>query len=195
MVISFVRLLSIAAAAALALPLMLEPAEAAKAKAKSAPKATTSAKSAGPAGSNKPLGAFKDWNAYMLDDPAKKVCFVVSEPKSKKLSKGANRGDPFFLVTRWAPAGGLQPSMIVGYPQAAGGKAKVTIGKDKFDMFVDADGAWMDTEEGDKKLLDTMRKGSTMIVESTSAKGTKSTDRYSLSGLGAALDKLNATCP
>jgi hypothetical protein len=188
MVVSFVRLLSIAAAAALVLPLMLAPADAAKAK----PKAQT--KSA-PAGSNKPLGAFKDWNAYMLDDPAKKVCFAVSEPKSKKLSKGANRGDPFFLITRWAPGAGLQPSMIVGYPQAPGGKAKVTIGKDKFDMFVDADGAWMDTEDGDKKLLDSMRKGSTMIVESVSAKGTKSTDRYSLAGLSAALDKLGATCP
>ena len=188
MVVSFVRLLSIAAAAALAAPLMLVPAEAAKAK--SAPKAA-SAK----AGSNKALGAFKDWNAYALDDPAKKVCFVVSEPKSKKLSKGANRGDPFFLITRWSQGGALQPSMIVGYPQPSGGKAKVTIGKDKFEMFVDTDGAWMDSENGDKRLLEAMRKGSTMIVESASTKGTKSTDRYSLAGLSAALDKLNTTCP
>ncbi|MFO1187382.1 MAG: invasion associated locus B family protein [Alphaproteobacteria bacterium] len=190
MVFSLVRLLSIAAAAAVATSLAFAPAQAAKAK--SAPK---SAPSKAAAGSNKPLGAFKDWNAYMLDDPAKKVCFVVSEPKSKKLSKGANRGDPFFMITRWSQGAALQPSMIVGYPQPAGGKAKVTIGKDKFDMFVDADGAWMDSEDGDRKLLDAMRKGSTMIVESASAKGTKSTDRYSLAGLSAALDKLGSTCP
>lgn len=190
MAVSFVRLMSVAAAAALAFPLAFAPAEAAKAK--SAPKHAP-AKAA--AGSNKPLGAFKDWNAYMLDDPAKKVCFAVSEPKSAKLSKGANRGDPFFLITRWNQGAALQPSMIVGYPQPAGGKAKVTIGSEKFDMFVDGDGAWMESEDGDKKLLEAMKKGSTMIVESVSAKGTKSTDRYSLAGLSAALDKLNATCP
>jgi invasion protein IalB len=178
---SLVRFLSLAIACAIMMPLASAPADAAKAK-----------KSA--AGSNKALGAFKDWNAYMLDDPTKKVCFVVSEPKSKKLSKGATRGDPFFLVTRWAPGQTPQPSTIVGYPQAPGTKAKVTIGTAKFEMFVDTDGAWMESEDGDKKLLEAMRKGSTMIIESVSAKGTKSTDRYSLAGLSAALDKAGETC-
>jgi invasion protein IalB len=52
----------------------------------------------------------------------------------------------------------------------------------------------MESEDGDKKLLEAMRKGSTMIIESVSAKGTKSTDRYSLAGLAAALDKAGDSC-
>lgn len=189
---SFARFFTLAAVCALSAPLILAPAEAAKSHAK--PKVAQKSGAPKASASNKPLGAFKDWNAYMLDDPAKKVCFIVSEPKSKKLTKGAHRSDPFFLVTRWAPGQIFQPSTIVGYPQAPGTKAKVTIGTDKFDMFVDGDGAWMESEDGDKTLLAAMRKGSTMTIEATSAKGTKSTDRYSLAGLGQALDKLDDSC-
>jgi len=189
---SVARFIVFAAVCALSAPLVLAPAEAAKGHAK--PKAPAKTSSPASSAANKPLGAFKDWNAYRLDDPAKKVCFIVSEPKSKKLSKGAHRSDPFFLVTRWAPGQTFQPSTIVGYAQAPGTKAKVTIGTDKFDMFVDGDGAWMESVDGDKKLLDAMRKGSTMTVEAVSAKGTKSTDRYSLAGIGSALDKLDDAC-
>jgi invasion protein IalB len=145
-------------------------------------------------GKNTPLGTFKDWSAYIKGDPTKKVCFVVSEPKSKSMTKGAHRGDPFFLVTRWSATQALQPSALLGYTQAPGSKAKVMIGDDKFDLFVDGDGAWMETEDGDKKLLDAMMKGATLVVESASAKGTKSSDKYSLAGLSEALDKAQTAC-
>ncbi len=169
-----------AAALTLAIPMAATPA---LAKAKASHHTAKAAKSSPVNGSNKNLGAFKDWNAYKLDDPSKNVCFVVSEPKSKKITKGGHRSDPFFMVTRWAPGQTLQPSTIVGFPQAPGSKTKVTIGKDSFDMFVDNDGAWMESEDGDKKLLEAMHHGSTLTVEAASAKNTKSTDRYSLAGL------------
>lgn len=152
----------------------------------------TSASGAAP----KALGpAFRDWVAYTMEDNGKTICFIVSQPKSKTLSDPkAQRGDPFVLVTRWSPGAALQPSLIMGYPQASDQKATVKIGNDSFDLFVDGDGAWMDSESGDKKLVDAMRKGSTMTVTGQSSRGTKSTDRYSLAGISAALDKLAATC-
>jgi len=146
-----------------------------------------------PAGgaSPKPIGKFKDWAAYTMQDNSRTVCFIVSEPKSKSLSdKKASRGDPFFLVTRWSAQQALQPSLIMGFPQAQDKKVKIKIGSDSFDMFVQGDGAWMDSEDGDKKLTDAMRKGATMTVSGESQHGAKSTDRYSLAGITDALGKI-----
>jgi Invasion associated locus B (IalB) protein len=143
--------------------------------------------------SPKLIGKFKDWSAYSMQDKARTVCFVVSEPKSATLSdKKASRGDPFFLVTRWSAGQALQPSLIMGYPQAADHRVKIKIGSDNYEMFVQGDGAWMDTEDGDKKLTEAIRKGATMTIEGESTHGTKSTDRYSLAGVSAALDKTAA---
>lgn len=142
----------------------------------------------------KPLGTFNDWNVYSLDEPGRTVCFAVTEPKAKKLSRDARRGDPFFMITRWGPGQTLQPSLIIGYPQKAGSKTKVKIGSETFEMFVDGDGAWMDSEEGDRKLLDALKSGSSMQVDGVSGRGTTSTDTYSLNGVSTALAKIEEAC-
>jgi hypothetical protein len=172
--------------AALACGLVLSPALGATKQ--SAPKAPPVPAGAG---SPKPVGKFKDWSAYTMQDQNRTVCFIVSEPKSKSLSdKKAARGDPFFLVTRWNATQAAQPSLIMGFQQAQDNKVKIKIGNDNFEMFVQGDGAWMETEDGDKKLTDAMRKGATVTVSGVSQRGIKSTDRYSLAGISNALDKL-----
>ena len=149
----------------------------------------------GSGGAPKPIGTFKDWIAYTMQDQNRTVCFIVSEPKSKSLSPAkAQRGDPFFLITRWAPTQAAQPSIIMGYPQASDTKTKIKIGDQSFEMFVDGDGAWMESEAGDKKLTEAMRKGSTMTISGQSTRGTKSVDRYSLAGISSALDKIASEC-
>ena len=141
------------------------------------------------------IGTFKDWNAYSITENGKKVCFVVSEPKSEKMSNpNARRGDPFFMVTRWAEGQTVQPSVLIGYPQATASRTKVTIGSDKFEMFVEGDGAWMETEALDKDLVAAMKKGAKMTVVGRSGRGTVTTDTYSLSGISAAIEKISTGC-
>ena len=43
-------------------------------------------------------------------------------------------------------------------------------------------------------MVDTMRKGTDLVIKSESALGTKTTDTYSLKGLGEALDKVAQEC-
>lgn len=141
------------------------------------------------------IGTFNDWSAYSITENGKTVCFAVSEPKAEKLSNpNARRGDPFFMVTRWADGQPAQPSVLIGYPQASGSRTKISIGSDEFEMFVEGDGAWMETEVLDAKLIESMKKGSKMVVTGRSGRGTVTTDTYSLSGISAALDKIQSGC-
>ena len=43
-------------------------------------------------------------------------------------------------------------------------------------------------------MVDTMRKGSQMVVKSVSTHDTKTTDTYSLKGISDALEKVAAEC-
>jgi hypothetical protein len=49
--------------------------------------------------------------------------------------------------------------------------------------------------EGERRLVAAMKGGSTMIVKGTSARGNLTTDTYSLSGVTAAVNRINQLCP
>jgi hypothetical protein len=82
----------------------------------------------------------------------------------------------------------------MGYPFKSGGEATVDIGSAKYAMYTQGDGAWIKNAAEEARMVDTMRKGSDMVVTGESAGGTKSTDRYSLKGLSQALDRVAQEC-
>jgi len=61
-------------------------------------------------------------------------------------------------------------------------------------MYTQADGAWVKNAAEEPRLVETMRKGQDLKVKGTSAKGTASTDIYSLKGLVQALDRVGQEC-
>jgi Invasion associated locus B (IalB) protein len=144
--------------------------------------------------SREALGRFKDWDAYKTTVNGQVACFAVSKPKDM-LPKGVNRDPVFFIITNW-PGRNVtgEPSIQTGYPYRPGSNAAVTVGGRSYDFFTKDDGAWLASPDDEKKLIDDMRKGTTMVVKGTSSRGTTTTDRYSLSGSSAALDKVAEAC-
>ncbi len=141
------------------------------------------------------LGTFGAWSAFAYSDTSGKVCFVISEPKSANLSRKARRGDVFFMVTHWAGKKKFgEPSVIIGYPFKETHSPQIKVGGDSFRMKPNKDGAWIEDNAEERKLLEAMKAGSSMTVTGMSSRGTRSTDRYSLSGVTAALDKIDSAC-
>jgi invasion protein IalB len=82
----------------------------------------------------------------------------------------------------------------MGYPFSEGAKATVTIGSAKFELFTKEEGAFVEKPEMETKLIDAMKGGTTMKIQGKSARGTATTDTYSLSGLSEALDRAAKEC-
>jgi hypothetical protein len=105
----------------------------------------------------------------------------------------------FFLISTW-PGRKVrgEPSVVPGYQYKVGTKVQVQIGSDKFDLFTKNDGsaggAWLENPADEKKLVDAMKRGSEMSITGTSSRGTLTRDNYSLAGISAALDKIDASC-
>ena len=141
-----------------------------------------------------PMGEFKDWGAYTYKNKKGRVCYIVSQPKDSS-PKGVNRDPVHFMVTN-RPAENVngQVHVYIGYPFKKESTVKVTIDGSKFTLYTSGDGAWADGSGSDKKIVAAMKAGSKMVIEGVSHRGTKTVDRFSLSGVSAALGKIGNGC-
>lgn len=141
------------------------------------------------------LGNFGAWRAYTYKAADTQVCYVVAEPASSKSSRKVKRDPVFFIVTHM-PGRKIngEISTIIGYPFKEQSTVDVAIDKADFKLFTKGDGAWAESSDVEKQIVAAMKGGKDLIVKGTSWKGTETTDRYSLNGISAAMDKINAAC-
>lgn len=139
------------------------------------------------------LQKYNDWAAY-TSEGSPKVCFAVSQPRDSS-PKNVRRGPIYFYVSHYPGdkiAGEI--SVKMGYPFAPGAKVTLTIGSDKFELFTKDEGAFVEKTEDEAKLVGALKAGSSMTVQGRSARGTNTSDNYSLSGTTDALDRIAKEC-
>jgi Invasion associated locus B (IalB) protein len=139
------------------------------------------------------LEKFSDWSAYAATGNPK-VCFAVAKPKEIN-PKAVKRGPIFFYISRW-PGDNVvdEVSVKMGYPFSEGAKATATIGTAKFELFTKDEGAFVEKPDMETKLIEAMKAGSTMKIDGRSARGTNTSDTYSLKGLSDALERAAKEC-
>ena len=142
------------------------------------------------------IETYKDWQAYTADVEGKKICFAASGPKVI-LPKKVSRGKILFYVSIWDGEGGVRNeiSIKIGYPFKPGSAPTVEVGTEKISMFVENDRAFVEKTADEQRLVAAMRKGNVLVVNGVSKRGTQTLDRYSLTGLSAALDRIAKECP
>jgi hypothetical protein len=142
------------------------------------------------------LGQFGDWGAYTANNNGRTVCYALAKPTSQATQPPNKPRDPAYIFVSTRPAENVRNeiSIVIGYPFKPGSEAAVDIGSNKYAMYTQADGAWIKNAAEEARMVDAMRKGADMIVAGESGKGTKSTDRYTLKGLGQALDRVAQEC-
>jgi hypothetical protein len=144
------------------------------------------------------LGSAKSWSAYTRTTADGKVCYALSKPTASEPKK-AKRDPIFILINDWPSRkviGEIQ--LVPGYAYKDGEPVTVTVGSLNVEFFSKTDGgagsAWVKDAKDEAKLLDAMRKGSKLVVNGVSKRGTKTTDTYSLAGFGDVIDKAHQAC-
>jgi invasion protein IalB len=83
---------------------------------------------------------------------------------------------------------------VVGYPFKAGTEATAQVGGTSFPLYTQQDGAWIKDATEEAKMVGAMRGGESAVIKGVSAKGTQSTDTFSLKGVAQALDRTAQEC-
>jgi invasion protein IalB len=141
------------------------------------------------------LDKHADWTSYVHETRGAKVCFAAATPKDM-LPKAVKRTNVYFYLTTWQKDGVRdEASLTVGYQLKPDTPVKVMVDSSEFTFFARADKAYIRDPAEERKLLQAMSSGQTLTVQAVSAKGTQTTDQYSLAGLDAAVKKIGEVCP
>jgi invasion protein IalB len=172
------------------------PASPAPPKPATKPAAPAAAPAPAPAPQPTLLGQFGDWGAYTASPGGKKVCFALAKPSNSKTAPPNRPRDPTYMFISSRPAEKVRDevSVIFGYGFKPNADASIEISGAAYAMYTQADGAWIKNAAEETRLVDAMRKGADLTVKGTSAKGTASTDVYSLRGLPEALNRVGQEC-
>ena len=136
----------------------------------------------------------RDWHAFQFAENGNPVCYMASRPTNEE-GDYTRRGEVFVLVThRPAENSSNVVSFIAGYSFQPGSEVSVTIGNDNFSLFTEGETAWARDSATDNRLIAAMRAGANMVVRGTSARGTLTTDTYSLFGFTATLGAIDQAC-
>ena len=174
-----------------------KPAAAAKPAAPAKPPAKPEAAVAAAGGTEPTLiGQFGTWGAYTALPNGKKVCFALAKPSSSKTNPPNRPRDPAYAFVSTRPAEKVinEVSIMIGYMLKPGSESSLEVGGSSYAMYTQGDGLWIKNAAEEERMVDAMRKSADVTVKGISAKGTETTDIFSLKGLSQALDKLAQDC-
>jgi invasion protein IalB len=142
------------------------------------------------------LGQYGDWGAYTATPGGKKVCFALAKPAGSQTNPAGRPRDAAYMFISSRPAEKVRDevSIIIGYGFKPNSDATIDLAGTNFAMYTQNDGAWIKNAAEEARLVESMRKGADLVVKGVSARGTQSSDTYSLKGLAQALDRVGQEC-
>src|ERR671936_161139 len=142
------------------------------------------------------IGQFGTWGAYTATPNGKKVCFALAKPASSKTNPPNRPRDPAYAFVSTRPAEKVvnEVSIMIGYTLKPGSESTLEVGGASYAMYTQGDGLWIKNAAEEEQMVNAMRKSAEVVVKGVSAKGTETTDIFSLKGLSQALDKIAQDC-
>jgi hypothetical protein len=142
------------------------------------------------------LGQYGTWGAYSATPAGKRVCFALAKPSASKTNPPNRPRDPAYAFVSTRPAEKVinEVSIMIGYQLKPGSESTLEVGGASYAMYTQGDGLWIKNAAEEERMVDAMRKSADVTVKGVSAKGTETTDTFSLKGLAQALDRIAQDC-
>ena len=142
----------------------------------------------------KKIGKFKDWETMVIKNNSKFVCFAQSKPvlQSPKTYKREAR-----LFVSFRPNEKIinEISITSGYEYNNENSIIAKSGKHKYKFDIAQENfAWLADNKMEKKMINTMKKGSRIMVSGYNQKGSQTIDHYSLLGFTKAYNTAKKSC-
>ena len=130
----------------------------------------------------KKIGKFKDWETIVIKNDSKLVCFAQSKPVLQS-PKSYKREARLFVSFRPNEKILNEISITSGYKFNNQNSITAKSGKFKYKFDIAQENfAWMADNKMEKKMINTMKKGSRIMVSGYNQEGSQTIDHYSLLG-------------
>ena len=147
------------------------------------------------AGKPEQLGAYGEWGAYLAQGGKDKTCYALGQPKERQ-PKAKLKDTPGYIFISSRPGEGVRNEVAInlGYPTKDGSSASADIDGDGWELITKGTNAWVKDQSREKEFVGALRGGSKLVVKASSAKGTSTSDIYTLKGLSDALARVAQEC-
>ena len=142
----------------------------------------------------KKIGKFKDWETIVIKNNSKVVCFAQSKPVLQS-PKSYKREARLFVSFRPNEKILNEISITAGYKFNNQNSITAKSGKFKYKFDIAQENfAWMADNKMEKKMINTMKKGSRIMVSGYNQEGSQTIDHYSLLGFTKAYKAAKKSC-
>ena len=142
----------------------------------------------------KKVGKFKDWEAMIIVEQTGKVCFAHSIPVLQS-PKSNLREARIFVSFRPGEKVSNEISITGGYEFNKKNSIIATSGKSNYKFDIAQEGfAWIADNKLENKMINTMKKGSRIMITGYNQKGSQTIDHYSLLGFTKAYNAAKTSC-
>ncbi|THD47238.1 MAG: hypothetical protein E7774_05125 [Bradyrhizobium sp.] len=161
-----------------------------------------------PAAKPESVGSYGDWSVFHSQSGKTRICYALAQPKQR--DPDDLKRDPAYAFISERPGEGVrnEVSFIMGFdvgapnPDSDDPKDKkkkliaptAELSDDTFDLLPKGGNLWVKNAAQESDLITGMRKGGKLVIKATSKKGNLTTDTYSLSGFGQAIDRAIKDC-
>jgi hypothetical protein len=139
------------------------------------------------------IAQYGDWGVYV--NKTAKICFALTQPKERQPANVKRDPAYFFVTTRPNDKLVNEISIMTGMTLKEDAEVAVIASGASFPMYVKGHGLWIKDTSDEPKLLDALKKDKEIALKLTPSKGAVTTDRYSLTGLPQALERVAKECP
>ena len=142
----------------------------------------------------KKMGKHKDWETYIINSNGNKVCFAQSKPVLQS-PKSYKREARLFVSFRPNEKIINEISITSGYEYNNENSIIAKSGKHKYKFDIAQENfAWLADNKMEKKMINTMKKGSRIMISGYNQKGSQTIDHYSLLGFTKAYNTAKKSC-
>ncbi len=136
------------------------------------------------------LGTYFNWGGFQEKNPLR--CFAMAEPEVRRTKI---EGRPFASVTFWpGRTAGAQLHVRLHRPKRPGSAVLLRIDDRTWQLAGGGVNAWAPNPSADAEIVQAMRTGMVMLVETRSEAGGRMRDRYQLRGAATAIDAAAVAC-
>ncbi len=140
------------------------------------------------------IGKAGAWGIFTNGEGRSKNCFIMAQP-AERLPKGLTR-DPahLFVTMRQGEANKPEFSLLTGYPLKQGAEAQLSVGSVVFAGVGENKTVWLKNPAEENRFIGELRKAGSLSVKGTSLRGNDTTDRFTMTGFGQALERAQKEC-
>jgi len=134
------------------------------------------------------------WQAFSSQQGRTKVCYALAKAENRIPTNLKDVEGLLFVSNRPTEGVRNEISFVLNFDLKEDVEHQALIGDERFALVAKGQNMWLKNPAEEPRMLDALRKGTTLEVKGTSKRGNATSDKYSLAGISQTVKRADDAC-